>query len=192
MNRRFLKVAIALCLSLALFTKAGFAADPSDIVLTDSLKETELRIATILKDKMNVSGTLSIPGANSEDLVLRFTVNSSGPKALPPIQVVIDAPIIGRDAQGAVTSQLIGIASYADVKLTLDKHLEQLEWVNRFNSRNTPVRFYLTGNKIVVAWHLLITRKEPVTEDAFITALKSLLQSWPNLIDDMRSSEIIE
>jgi hypothetical protein len=186
------KTVIALGLTLALLSKTGMAAEPTDIVVADSLKDTELHIAAILKEKMNVSGSLTIPGSNPDDLVLRFTVNASGDVAVPPLHVVIDAPILSRDKSGAVSSQMIGIASYADVKMVPDKHLEMLEWVNRFNSRTTPVRFYVSGDRIVVAWYLLITTKEPVTEEAFLTALKSLIQSWPGLINDMKSSGLTE
>ena len=186
------KVVIALCLTLALFSRTGLAAEPTDIVRTDSLKETELRIASILKEKMGVSGSLTIPGSNAEDLVLRFTVNSAGEVAVPTLQVVIDAPILSRDKNGAAISQMVGIASYADVNMVPDKHLEMLEWVNKFNSRTTPVRFYVTGGRIVVAWNLLLTANQPVTEEAFISALKSLIQSWPGLVNDMKSSGLIE
>lgn len=182
----------AVGLILAFSAREGFAQDSTTIVLHDSLKDTELQLAGILKEKMNVSGSLSIPGANPDDLVLRFTVNSTGNVVVPPIHVVIDCPILSRDHNGAATAQVIGIASYADVKLVPDKHLERLEWVNKFNSRFTPVRFYLSGDKIIAAWNLLLTKNEPVTEQKFLTALKSLIQSWPNLIADMKKGSLTE
>tara|TARA_R110001606_G_scaffold304729_1_gene452035 strand:- start:31 stop:603 length:573 start_codon:yes stop_codon:yes gene_type:complete len=186
--------AVAIICGLVFSISPAFSAesDGSTITVSDSLKDTEILLAKILKDRLKVNGTLTIRGDNSEDLVLQIRFNGNAEMNLPEINAVIDTRIVGRDKDGKAISQVISIASSANLKFSPDRNLDQLTWVNKWNSRTVPLILYVQNDRIVASYKLLITTQEPMTAGQFALNFTNVVRSWPALIKDLQSSGLVE
>jgi hypothetical protein len=145
---RFFLSAIAIAIGF-LFTPGASAQIDGDKVVflrvSDSLKDTEAHIAKLLLEKMNVNSSLQVRGDNTEDLVLRVRINENTEQNLPTVAAVIDTRILNRDKDKKVISQLINIASFADIKIKQDKKFEILEWteLSRHDTFSTRTMHHL-------------------------------------------------
>lgn len=192
---RFFLCGIAVAIGF-LFTPGAFAQNDRKTItflrVTDSLKDTEARIAKILLEKMNINSSLQVRGNNTEDLVLRVRINENKEKNLPTVAAVIDTKILNRNKDNKATSQLINIASFADIKIKEDKKLEVLEWANKWNSQQIPMRIYVAGDRIIAARHLFNSHSAPLPENAVTGAFTGVLRAWGTLLTDLRKNDLIE
>lgn len=192
---RFFLCGIAVAIGL-LFAPGAFAQnDGKKIVflrVSDSLKDTEARIAKLLLEKMNINSSLQVRGNNTEDLVLKVRINENQEKNLPTVAAVIDTRILTRNKDNKATSQLINIASFADIKINEDKRLELLEWANKWNSQQLPMRIYVAGDRIVAARHLFNSHSAPLSENAVTGAFTGVLRAWGTLLADLRNNDLIQ
>lgn len=192
---RFFLCGIAIAIGF-LFAPGAFAQnDGKKIVflrVSDSLKDTEAHIAKLLLEKMNINSSLKVRGNNKEDLVLRVRVNENKEQNLPTVAAVIDTRILNRDKDNKATSQLINIASFANIKIKQDKKLEILEWANKWNSQQIPMRIYVAGERIVAARHLFNSHSAPLSENAITVAFSGVLRAWGTLLTDLRNNDLIE
>ncbi len=79
----FRAVAIICCLAFVVSPVFSAEGDSNTVTVSDSLKDTEILLAKILKDRLNVNGTLTINRDNAEDLVLRIRFNGDPEKTSP-------------------------------------------------------------------------------------------------------------
>jgi hypothetical protein len=175
---------------------SGFAQNAQQkmvfLRVPDSLKDTEVFIGKILLEKLKVNSSLQMRKDNADDLVLRVRFNENKEKNTPAIVVLIDTRILGRDKDNKPTSQVISIASFADVKAKKEKLPALLEWANKLNGQTIPMRVYLTGEKIVVGRNLFNSRSAPLSENAVTVSFSSVIRAWGGLLVDLKKREFIE
>ncbi len=172
-----------------------FLSAPSygqDIEVNDSLKDTEIRIAQILKDKLKINGSLQIRGDNAEDLMLRVSFNADKEQNMPAIAAIVDVRILNRDKEGKAVAQVVSIASFANIVTKPDSKLALLEWANTWNSKTIPMRVYISGNRIIAGRNLLVTRNAPVSESQIVTAFTGVVRAWTTLLKDIRKASLID
>jgi len=186
---RFIIRAAALGVFLAT-APAALGVEDAQIVVRDSLKDTEIQIAKILKERLKVDPSLKIRGGNAEDLVLQFKLTGNKETGLPVIAYVIDTQIMRRDRGGKATSQVIGINSFSNLKPVAGKAPALLAWANKWNSRTLPIRIYIAGERIVVGHNLLTTTAAPLSEGQLLSAFGTIVQFWPVLLKDLRAQGI--
>jgi hypothetical protein len=158
----------------------------------DSLKDTEVHIAKLLLERLKVNSSLQMRKGNTDDLVLRASFNPNEKQNLPKIVVLIDTRIVGRSKDKKPASQVISIASFADVKPKQDKAPALLEWANKWNSQTLPMRVYVSGDKIIAGRNLYNSTNAPLSENAITNAFTGVLRAWSPLLADLRKNELIE
>lgn len=185
--------AVALIVGFALSASPSFSAENENATITvkDSLKDTEILLAQILKDRLNLNGTLTIRGDNAEDLVLRIRFDGNAEQNQPDISAIIDTRIVARDKDGKAVSQVISIASVANLTFSPNKSQEQMEWANKWNSRTVPLNLYLANDRLVASYNILVTRDEPITAGYFAVSFTNVIRSWPPLIKDLQDSGLL-
>ncbi|NKB56264.1 MAG: hypothetical protein GKS00_08010 [Alphaproteobacteria bacterium] len=181
---------VAFLLPTAAFAQA---ADKNIVYLDvpDSLKDTEVRIAKILLEKLKVNSSLQVRAGNEDDLILRARFNANKEQNLPTILVIVDTRILNRTKDGKPISQIVSIASFADVKANTDKRSELLEWANKLNSQTIPLRIYLANDRIVAARNLFNSVSTPLSENAVASAFTSIVRAWVALMADLKKNELI-
>lgn len=192
---RFFLCGMAIAIGF-LFAPGAFAQNGERKVVflrvSDSLKDTEAHIAKILLEKLKINSTLQVRGGNTEDLVLKVQINENKEQKRPAIAAVIDTRVLNRNKDNKAISQLINIASFADIKFKQDKKLELLEWANKWNSQQIPMRIYIAGDRIVAARHLFNSHNAPLSENAVTGAFTGVLRAWGTLLSDLRNNDLIE
>jgi len=110
----------------------------------------------------------------------------------PEINAVIDTRIVARDKDGKAISQIISIASVANLNVRPGRTQEQMEWANKWNSRTVPLSLYLVNDRMVASYNLLVTKDEPITAGYFALNFTNVIRSWPALIKDLQESGLLE
>ena len=185
--------AVAIIIGLAFSVSPSFSAEGNDatVTLKDSLKDTEILLAKILKDRLKINGTLTIRGDNAEDLVLRIRFDGNPELKQPGINAVIDTRIVARDNDGNAVSQVISIASFADLALVPGRNPELMEWANKWNSRTVPLNLYRVNDRLVASYNFLVTKDEPITAGYFALNFTNVIRSWPPLIKDLQEAGLL-
>jgi len=160
--------------------------------IPDSSKDTEIRLAKILLEKLKVNASLTSAKGKPEDVVLRMQFGAVEEKGLPKIVIFIDTRIVRRDKNGTAVSQVISIASFADVKIKQGKKAGILVWANKLNAQAIPMRVYLAGNKLGLGRNLLNSTNFPLAENAFTAAFTRILRAWSAVLADMKKRDFLE
>ncbi len=158
----------------------------------DSLKDTEIHIGKILLEKLKINSSLQMRKDNGDDLVLKVKIQASEEMKLPAIVMLVDTRILNRNKDGKPNSQVISIASFADIKAKKDKRQALLEWANTLNSQTVPMRVYLANEKIAVGRNLFNSSSSPLSENAVIVSFRSIFRAWSGVIADLKKKELIE
>ena len=162
------------------------------IRISDSLKDTEIHLAKILLEKLKVNASLTSAKGKPEDVVLRVQFSAVEEKNLPKIVILIDTRIVGRDKNGNAVSQVISIASFADVKIKQGKEADILVWANNLNAQAVPMRVYLAGNKLGLGRNLLNSTTFPLAENAVTAAFTRILRAWSAVLAEKEKRDFLE
>lgn len=160
--------------------------------VTDSSKDTEIHLAKILLENLKINSSLQSRKGNPEDVILRAQFKAVAEKGLPKIVMLIDTRVVQRDKDGNAISQIVSIASFADVELKQNKKTEILQWANNLNAQAVPMRVYLAGNKVGIGRNLLNSTAFPLAENAVTAAFTRIYRAWGSVLAEMKKREFIE
>lgn len=158
----------------------------------DSLKDTEIHISKLLLEKLKVNTTLEARKDNPEDLIVRAKFNPVKDRNIPAVIILIDTHLARRASDKKPISQIISIASIADIKLKQDKRGEILEWANTLNSQSVPMHVYLAGDRLTIGRNLYNAPEVPLPENAVTDSFTRLYRAWVSILAELRKRDFIE
>lgn len=86
------------------------------------------------------------------------------------------------------TSQSISIAAAADITFP-DSEIDKLmQWTNAWNSRVLPIRVFVSGNRLITATYVLITKSSPVSATLFIGNFLGVIRAWEAVLRDLKAN----
>ncbi len=163
----------------------------SSILPTNSGKNNEVKISSLLKNKLKVNTSLKVTDNNGEDLRVVTLFGADKKKETPKVVVFIDTKVLSKDKAGLALSQVISIFSMAEIKVITKDRLKLLEWANAWNNNILPIRIQITKNQITAATNLVTTKSSPINENMVLSSYLSIIQIWPAIIKSLEKSKLL-
>lgn len=181
------------CITITLtFAPLIANAESSSIVVTDSEKDIEIHLSTLIEHEMKLQSNLKVAKQNPENLYIEVRFDKNDKANSPQIVVLIDTTILSRNKESAPISQVISIVSSANLEInTVENRTAILNWANDWNSKMLPIRVYENGGKLFVAATLVTTTITPLSEKRFISSFLSTVQIWPVLKNDLKKHGLL-
>ncbi len=161
------------------------------IPVTNSAKDTEIAIAKLLKDQLQLDSSLKLVNDNPDNLRLVVSFRDNESQGMPRIYSVIDTAIVARDKDGNAVSQTIKIAATADIGIKKEHQPKLLQWSNAWNARMLPIRVFVADGRVYTASTILGTIAEPSTSHRVLGSFLSVVRAWPALIKDLKANKFI-
>jgi len=111
------------------------------IPVTNSAKDTEIALAKLLKDQLQLNSSLKLVDGDPDYLRLLVTFRTDEKQGIPRVFAVIDTAVVARDRDGNAVSQSIYIVATADIIVRKDLAPKLLQWSNAWNDRMLPIGF---------------------------------------------------
>ncbi len=90
------------------------------IPVTNSAKDTEIALAKLLKDQLQLNSSLKLVDGDPDNLRLLVTFRTDEKQGMPRVSTVIDTAVVARDRDGNAVSQSIYIVATADIIVRKD------------------------------------------------------------------------
>ncbi len=133
------------------------------IPVTNSAKDTEIALAKLLKDQLQLNSSLKLVDGDPDNLRLLVTFRTDEKQGMPRVSAVIDTAVVARDRDGNAVSQSIYIVATADIIVRKDLAPKLLQWSNAWNARMLPIRVFISGGRVFTGAFVLGTINEPAT-----------------------------
>lgn len=157
----------------------------------NSSKTVEVKIASLLKKKLNINTTLKVIDDKGDNLRVTTLFAADIKKKLPKVIAFIDTRVISQSKTGVASSQVISIFSMAEIKVDTKNRLKLLEWANAWNNNVLPIRIQISKNKIIAATNLVTTKSNPIDENIILSSYLSIIQIWPAIIQSLDKSKLL-
>jgi hypothetical protein len=172
-------------------TAAAVSIASIPLPVTNSAKDTEIAIARLLKDRLQLESFLKLVDDNPDNLRLLVTFRTDEKQGFPRVSAIIDTAVVARDKDGNAVSQSIYIAATADIPVREALTTKLLQWSNAWNARMLPIRVYISGGRIYTGAFVLGTINEPATSNRVLSSFLSVVRAWPAIIRDLQANKFI-
>ena len=161
------------------------------IPVINSAKDTEIALAKLLKDQLQLNSFLKLVDGDPDNLRLLVTFRTDEKQSMPCVSAVIDTAVVARDRDGNAVSQSIYIVATADIIVRKDLAPKLLQWSNAWNARMLPIRVFISGGRVFTGAFVLGTINEPATSNQVLSSFLGVVRAWPAVMRDLQTNKFI-